>query len=173
MLKGIGLEGPKGLITQLQNGDFIPSPVSQAFSKTLESNFFKLKVEKAAPVMSKEEFSTARRNGISKEAGAYLQKRDIPDYVYRDFDLNIFSATTGMQFEFMKQPLKETAIFFPVFSDEGEVVHVHYNLINNGGYYMSPGTKPIYLTKATAMYTIVVVEGIFDALSVGGRERFV
>ena len=165
-LKGQGLDGPRGLIAQMESGDFIPSATISRINEP--SNFFKQEIkpkEKVEPVMNREEVGKARAKGICKDAEAYLKKRGIPETVYRDFDYLIFSYPKGKQLSFMKQPLNDTAIFFTIRNDEGEVVHVHYKLLH-GGYYMSPGTKPIYLTKATALPTIVIVEGIFDALSV-------
>ena len=162
-LKGQGLDGPRGLIATLESGDFIPSAISRT-----PTNFFKPDTqpkEKAEPVMTREEVGKARAKGICKDAEAYLKKRGIPETVYKDFDYLIFSYPKGKQLSFMKQPLNDTAIFFPVRNDKGEVVHVHYKLLH-GGYYMSQGPKPIYLTKATANSVTVVVEGIFDALSV-------
>jgi 5S rRNA maturation endonuclease (ribonuclease M5) len=161
-LKGVGLHGSKGLIAMLESGDFSPSAYSGGTS-ALQTGFFKPK-EKAEPVMNKEELPPIAK-AISKKAKLYFTKRCIPEHVYRDTDLRIFSLPVGGQLSFMKQPLNDTAIFFPVRNGEGEVIHVHYKLLH-GGYYMSPGPKPVYLTKATANSVIVVVEGIFDALSV-------
>ncbi|MBC8229497.1 toprim domain-containing protein [bacterium] len=160
-LKGKGLHGSKGLIATLKNGDFSPSA---SFSKQPSDNFMSKPKEKAEPVMSKDELPPIAKS-LCKEARAYFTKRCIPENVYGDFDLRIFSAPVGTQLSFMKQPLQDTAIFFPIFNDDREVIHAHYKLLR-GGYYMSPGPKPIYLTKATALSTVVVLEGIFDALSV-------
>jgi DNA primase len=167
-LSGQGLNGPRGLITQLESGDFFPSANIGRIPNE-PSNFFKPEIklkEKAEPVMSREEVGRARAKGICDDSAAYLkEKRGIPETVYRDFDYLIFSYPKGKQLSFMKQPLNDTAIFFPVFNDEKEVIHVSYKLLH-GGYYNSPGPKPIYLTKGTPSSIIVVVEGIFDALSV-------
>lgn len=165
-LSGQGLDGPRGLIAQLESGDFIPSAISR--TPIEPTDFFKPDIkpkEKAEPVMSREEVGRARAKGICDEAAAYLRKRGIPETVYKDFDHLIFSYPKGKQLSFMKQPLNDTAIFFGVFNDNKEVIHVSYKLLH-GGYYNSPGPKPIYFTKATANSVIVVVEGIFDALSV-------
>jgi hypothetical protein len=165
-LRGQGLHGERGLIAQLESGDFFPSA---NISRTNEpSSFFNLErkpKEKIEPVMSREEVGRARAKGICRDAEAYLKKRSIPETVYKDFDHLIFSYSKGKQLSFMKQPLNDTAIFFPVFNDDKEVIHVHYKLLH-GGYYMSPGPKPIYWTKDNASGVIVVAEGIFDALSV-------
>jgi hypothetical protein len=164
-LKGIGLNGPKGLITQLKDGNFIPSATIGRIPNDAPI-FFKPKERiEAQPIMSREEVGKARAKGICDEAATYFTKRGIPEIVFRDHDLLIFSYPKGKQLSFMKQPLNDTTIFFPVRNDRGEVIHVHYKLIN-GGYYMSPGPKPIYLTKEAASSVIVVVEGVFDALSV-------
>lgn len=162
-LSGQGLHGERGLIATLKRGNFSPSAISRTPDDA--PSFFKPKEKvEATPAMNKEELPPIAKS-ISKEARAYFAKRGISEHVYRDTDLRIFSAQAGAQFSFMKQPLSDTAIFFPVFNENREIVHVHYKLIH-GGYYMSPGVKPIYLTKATALSIIVVVEGIFDALSV-------
>ena len=162
-LKGQGLHGSKGLIATLENGDFSPSAFNGNPNITSDNSFFKPK-EKTEAVMSKDELPPIAQ-ALCKEARAYFIKRCIPENVYGDFGARIFSAPVGTQLSFMKQPLKDAAIFFPIRNDEGDIVHVHYKLIH-GGYYMSPGVKPIYLTKATALNTIVIVEGVFDALSV-------
>jgi hypothetical protein len=165
-LSGQGLHGSRGLIATVVRGGFFPSAI---IGRTNEpSNFFKPEMkpkEKAEPVMSREEIGKARAKGICDKSAAYFQKRGISETVYRDFYFLIFSYPKGKQLSFMKQPLNDTAIFFPIRNEEGEIVHVHYKLIR-GGYYMSPGPKPIYLTKPAANSVIVVVEGIFDALSV-------
>ena len=161
-LSGQGLDGPRGLIATLESGDFSPSTVVSRINLS-QTDMFKPK-EKAKTVMSKDELPPIAQ-ALSKKAKAYLNTRHIPEHVYRDTDLWIFSAPAGTQFSFMKQPLKDEALFFPAFDNDGEVVHVHYKLLN-GGYYMSPGVKPIYITKATALTNIIIVEGIFDALSV-------
>jgi len=164
-ISGQGLHGPKGLISQVGNGKFSFSAITSR-SPIEPTDFFKPKERiEATPVMSREEVGKARAKGICKDAEAYLKGRSIPEAVYKDFDYLIFSYPKGKQISFMKQPLNDTAIFFPIRNEEGEVVHVHYKLIH-GGYYMSPGSKPIYLTKPTANSVMVVVEGIFDALSV-------
>lgn len=166
-LSGQGLNGPRGIITQLESGDFFPSANIGRISNE-PSNFFKPEIkpkEKVELVMSREEVGRARAKGICEEAEAYLKKRGIPETVYKDFDYPIFSYPKGKHLSFMKQPLINTAIFFPVFNDKKEVVHVSYKLLH-GNYYNSPGPKPIYLTKGTPSSVIVVVEGIFDALSV-------
>ena len=163
-LKGVGLYGSKGLIATLESGDFSPSAYSG--KQNIDSEFFKPKEKVVAePFMTKEEVGKARAKGICKDAEEYLKKRGIPEIVYRDFDYLIFSYPKGKQLSFMKQPLNDTAIFFPVRNEKGEVIHVHYKLLH-GRYYMPPGPKPVYLTKATANSVIVVVEGVFDALSV-------
>ena len=163
-LSGQGLFGSGGLIAKLESGNFSFSAYSG--KQNIDSEFFKPKekTETVEPVMNKSELPLIAKS-LSKEASAYLEKRGIPEYVYRDTDLRIFSAPAGTQFSFMKQPLQDTAIFFPIRNDEGEVIYVHYKLLH-GGYYMSPGPKPIYLTKKTALSEIIVVEGAFDALSV-------
>lgn len=163
-LKGQGLDGPRGLKAMLESGDF---SFSAKISRINESaDFFRLREKiEIIPVMSREEVGRARAKGICEEAEAYLKKRGIPETVYKDFDYLIFSYSKGKQLSFMKQVLNDTAIFFPVFNDEKEVIHVSYKLLH-GGYYNSPGPKPIYLTKGTPSSIIVVVEGIFDALSV-------
>lgn len=162
-LSGKGLRGSKGLIATLESGDFSPSAFSGSQSASVNFESFKPKKE-AEPIMSKDELPPIAQ-ALCKEAKAYFTKRCIPENVYGDFGARIFSAPVGTQFSFMKQPLNDTAIFFPAFNNDKEVIHVHYKLLH-GGYYMSPGVKPIYLTKPTALNTIVVVEGIFDALSV-------
>ncbi|MEK7396685.1 MAG: toprim domain-containing protein, partial [Candidatus Poribacteria bacterium] len=136
-------------------------------SMTNESaDFFRLREKiEVIPVMSREEVGRARAKGICEKTEVYLKKRGIPETVYKDFDYLVFSYSKGKQLSFMKQPLNDTAIFFPVFNDKKEVIHVSYKLLY-GGYYNSPGPKPIYLTKGTPSSIIVVVEGIFDALSV-------
>jgi 5S rRNA maturation endonuclease (ribonuclease M5) len=162
-LKGQGLHGSKGLITTLESGDFSPSAFSG--KQNINVEFFKPKEKVVAePVMGKDELPSIAK-ALSKEAVAYFVKRGIHEYVYRDTDLRIFSLPVGGQLSFMKQPLSDTAIFFPIRNDEGEVIHVHYKLLH-GGYYMSPGPKPVYQTKKTALNDIVIVEGVFDALSV-------
>jgi len=163
-LSGQGLDGPRGLKAMVESGNF---SFSAKISRTNElSSFFTPEPkEKGEPVMSREEVGRARAKGICKDTEAYLKKRGIPETVYRDFDYLIFSYPKGKQFSFMKQPLNDTAIFFPVFNSNREVIHVSYKLLH-GGYYNSPGPKPIYLTKGTPSSIIVVVEGIFDALSV-------
>jgi len=166
-LKGQGLNGPRGLIAQIESGDFFPSANIGRIPNE-PSNFFKPEIkpkEKVEPVMTREEVGRARAKGICEEAEAYLKKRGIPETVYKDFDYLIFSYSNGKQLSFMKQSLNDTALFFPIRNEEGEVIHVHYKLLH-GGYYNSPGPKPIYLTKGTPSSIIVVVEGIFDALSV-------
>jgi len=162
-LSGQGLHGSRGLLAQLESGAFSPSALRASLHTDADWDFFKPK-EKAQPVMTKDELPSIAQS-LCKEAKVYFTNRGIPEYVYRETDARIFSAPKGTQFKFMKQPLQDFAIFFPVFSEDGEVIHVHYKLIH-GGYYMSPGVKPIYLTKPTALSPIVVVEGIFDALSV-------
>jgi hypothetical protein len=166
-LSGQGLHGERGLIAQVESEDFFPSANIGRISNE-PSNLFKLEIkpkEKVELVMSREEVGRARAKGICEEAEAYLKRRGIPETVYRDFDCLIFSYPKGKQLSFMKQPLNNTAIFFPVFNDKKEVIHVSYKLLH-GNYYNSPGPKPIYLTKGTPSSIIVVVEGIFDALSV-------
>lgn len=163
-LSGQGLNGKRGLIATLENGNFSFSAITSRVP-TEPTGFFKPKEKVVAePVMGKDELPPIAKS-ICKEAAAYFAKRGIPEYVYRDTDLRIFSLPVGGQLCFMKQPLSDTALFFPIRNDEGEVIHVHYKLLH-GGYYMSPGPKPVYLTKATALPSIVIVEGIFDALSV-------
>lgn len=164
-LSGQGLDGARGLKAMLESGNFSFS----AIITNEPSNFFKPEIKPkekvvAEPVMGKDELPSIAK-ALSKEAAEYFTKRGIPEYVYRDTDLRIFSLPVGGQLSFMKQPLQDTAIFFPIRNDEGEVVHVHYKLLH-GGYYMSPGSKPVYLTKKTALNDIVIVEGVFDALSV-------
>lgn len=163
-LKGQGLDGPRGLKATLESGDF---SFSAKISMTNESaDFFRLREKiEVIPVMSREEVGRARAKGICEETEVYLKKRGIPETVYKDFDYLIFSYSNGKQLSFMKQSLNDTAIFFSVFNDEKEVIHASYKLLH-GGYYNSPGPKPIYLTKGTPSSIIVVVEGIFDALSV-------
>jgi len=163
-LKGQGLDGPRGLKAMLESGDF---SFSAKISMTNESaDFFRLREKiEVIPVMSREEVGRARAKGICEKTEVYLKKRGIPETVYKDFDYLVFSYSKGKQLSFMKQPLNDTAIFFPVFNDKKEVIHVSYKLLY-GGYYNSPGPKPIYLTKGTPSSIIVVVEGIFDALSV-------
>lgn len=163
-LSGQGLDGPRGLQAMLESGN---SSFSAKISRTNEpSRFFTPEPkEKVEPVMSCEEVGRARAKGTCDESAAYFKKRGIPETVYKDFDHLIFSYPKEKQLSFMKRPLNDTAIFFAVFNDEKEVIHVSYKLLH-GGYYNSPGPKPIYLTKDTASGVIVVVEGIFDALSV-------
>jgi hypothetical protein len=163
-LKGQGLDGPRGLKATVESGNFSFSAKINRTNELVDFSRLREKNE-VIPVMSREEVGRARGKGICEEAEAYLKKRGIPEIVYRDFDYLIFSWTNGKQLSFMKQPLNDTAIFFPVFNDEKEVIHVSYKLLH-GGYYNSPGPKPIYLTKGTPSSIIVVVEGIFDALSV-------
>jgi hypothetical protein len=161
-LSGQGLFGSGGLIARLESGNFSFSAFSG--KQNINAEFFKPKEKVVAePVMGKDELPSIA-NALSKEAVEYFVKRGIPEYVYRDTDLRIFSAPAGTQFSFMKQPLSDTAIFFPIRNEKGEVIHVHYKLLH-GGYYMSPGPKPIYLTKATALSSTVICEGVFDALS--------
>lgn len=160
-LSGQGLNGKRGLIATLESGDFSFSAFTG--KQNINTEFFKPK-EKAEIIMDKNKLPPIAK-ALSKEAVAYLEKRGISEYVYRDTDMRIFSMPAGAQLSFMKQPLQDTALFFPIRNEEGEVIHVHYKLLH-GGYYMSPGTKPIYLTKKTALSEIIVVEGVFDALSV-------
>lgn len=173
-LSGQGMNGPRGLIAQTESGNFFPSAIVSRISNEPSSFFTPEPKGEVEPVMNREEVGKARAKGICKDAEAYLKRRGIPETVYHDFDCLIFSYPKGKQLSFMKQSLSDTAIFFPVFNDKKEVIHVSYKLLS-GGYYNSPGPKPIYLTKDTASGVIVkdtasgvivVVEGIFDALSV-------
>lgn len=163
-LKGQGLDGPRGLKAILESGNFSFSAKISRTNELVDFSRLREKIE-VIPVMSREEVGRARAKGICEEAEAHLKRRSIPEMVYKDFDYLIFSYSKGKQLSFMKQPLNDTAIFFGVFNDKKEVIHVSYKLLY-GGYYNSPGPKPIYLTKATALNDIVIVEGIFDALSV-------
>lgn len=159
-LKGQGIHGSKGLIAQLDSGDFSFSATVSLTPVDKQLDMIKPK-EKSVPIMSKEEYAEVSKNGISNDAKKYLVERGTADHAFRN--LHIFSIPKGTQLSFMKFAVPETTLCFPVLDSEANVVFMQYRPLSGKAY--NEGQKPIYLTIPTPL-SIIVTESIFDALSV-------